>query len=273
MSLPAPATETCGVVTGASSGIGAELARELASRGHNVVLVARSEEKLRALADELASAGVRAAVLPADLADPSARAGLLGRIGGLGLTPEALVNNAGFSTTGPVATADVDRELAMVEVDVNAVVDLTTRFLAGMVDRGRGAILNVASTVAFQPFPGQAAYGASKAFVLSYTQAVAAELRGSAVTVTALCPGPVETAFVETAGFTHEEAHGSVPSFVWVDADKVAKAGIDGLAKGRKVVIPGAPNRLQAVFGQLTPRSLLLPVIASQHPALRRAGG
>jgi short-subunit dehydrogenase len=270
MSLPAPGPDTAALVTGASSGIGAEMARELGRRGHQVVLVARSEEKLQDLADGITTAGGRAHVVPADLTDRAARADLFDRVGALGLTVDVLVNNAGFSTTGPVADAEVDRELDQVEVDVAAVVDLTTRWIAGAQERGRGALLNVASTAAFQPLPGQAGYGAAKAFVLSYTQALAAEMRGTGVTVTALCPGPVATGFIDAAGFTEEEAHGAMPDFMWVDAPEVAKAAVEGLAKGRKVVIPGAANRVAASFSQVIPRSLLLPVMAKGHPALNR---
>ena len=190
MTLPAPAPDRAALVTGASQGIGAEIARELARRGHRLVLVARSEDKLRALADEIAANGGQADVLAADLADRSARAVLPTRVIKLGVTIDVLVNNAGFSTMGRVSEADPETEMQMVEVDVVAVVDLCTRFIHGMVERGRGAILNVASTAAFQPLPGQAAYGAGKAFVLSYTQSLVGELKGSGVTATALCPGP-----------------------------------------------------------------------------------
>ncbi|MDT4922181.1 MAG: uncharacterized protein QOI15_3083, partial [Pseudonocardiales bacterium] len=182
MSLPDPGPDRAAVVTGASSGIGTEIARELHKRGQQVVLVARSTDKLNAIADEL---GEGAHVLAADLSDRPTRAGLLDQIDGMGLTPNILVNNAGLSTLGPVALSDPEAEMNMIEVDVVAVADLTSRFLPGMIDRGRGAVLNVASTAAFQPLPGQAGYGAGKAFVLSYTQSLAAELRGSGVTATA----------------------------------------------------------------------------------------
>src|SRR3954471_15341108 len=217
MSLPAPAPDRAVVVTGASSGIGTEIARELHRRGHQVVLVARSADKLGQLAAEL---GEGAHVLAADLSDRTARAELAGRIDELGLEPSALINNAGLSTLGPVFRADPEAEVNMIEVDVVAVADLCSRFLPGMVDRGRGAVLTVASTAAFQPLPGQAGYAASKAFVLSYTQSLAGELRGSGVSATALCPGPVDTGFGETAGFTKDEAKGSLPPILWVDAAK-----------------------------------------------------
>jgi uncharacterized protein len=270
MSLPTPAPDRTAVVTGASSGIGAEFARELARRGHGVTLVARREERLADLATELGSMGVRAVVLAADLSDRSARAGLLDRVVASGLTPDLLVNNAGLSTVGPVARSDVGAELNMLEVDVVAVVELCSRFLPGMVQRGRGGILNVASTAAFQPLPGQAAYGASKAFVLSYTRALAGELRGTGVRATALCPGPVETGFGEVAGFTEAESHGAMPSFMWEDVRSVAEAGIAALEAGRPVVIPGVANRAAAALAHLTPKQVLVPLVASRHPGLRR---
>jgi short-subunit dehydrogenase len=271
MALPQPSKTTTCLVTGASSGIGADMARELARRGHNIALVARREDLLKRLADELATQhNVRTEVIAADLTDPAARADLTTTLGERDLEVDVLVNNAGFSTTGPVANADRARELAMVRTDVEAVVDLCTLVLPGMVERKRGAILNVASTAAFQPLPGQAAYGASKAFVLSYTQALRGETRGTGVTVTALCPGPVKTGFEEVAGFTDQEVEGAVPKFMWVAAAEVAKAAIDGLDRGRAVVIPGTPNRVAAYMAHMTPRQLLVPIMARQHPALKR---
>jgi hypothetical protein len=138
-----------------------------------------------------------------------------------------------------------------------------------MVERGQGAVLNVASTAAFQPLPGQAAYGAAKAFVLSYGRAAGAELRGKGVTLTTLCPGPVETEFAQAAGFDPDDAESALPKFMWVPAAEVAKAALEGLAKGKPVVIPGMSNRMAAGFAQVTPRSILLPMLAKQHPALK----
>jgi short-subunit dehydrogenase len=266
MSLPPPGPDRAAVVTGASSGIGKEIARDLHRRGHQVILVARSVDKLTELAEEL---GDGALPLPADLADRAARAALPDRIAALGLTPEILVNNAGFSTTGPVWKADPGAELKMVEVDVVAVVDLTTRLLGGMVERGRGALLNVASTAAFQPLPGQAGYAAGKAFVLSYTQSLAGELKGSGVTATALCPGPVDTGFGAAAGFSKEDADSALPGIMWVSPANVAKAAVDGLARGRLVVIPGVANRVGSVLSTVTPKSLLLPILRRGHPSLK----
>jgi short-subunit dehydrogenase len=269
MSLPPPAPDRTAVVTGASSGIGAEIARVLAARGHGVTLVARSADRLEELAAELRATGVRAEVLPTDLGDRAARAALLDRVTALGLTPQILVNNAGFSTMGPVAKADPDAEMDMLEVDVVAVADLCTRFLPGMVARGRGAVLNVASTAAFQPLPGQAGYGAGKAFVLSYTQSLVGELRGTGVTATVLCPGPVDTGFGERAGFSREDAEAALPSFLWLSAAAVAEVAVEALDRGRMVAIPGVGNRVGAAVAQVTPRSLLLPILTRSHPGLR----
>jgi uncharacterized protein len=261
VSLPEPGPDRVALVTGASSGIGAEIARELSRRGHRLVLVARSEDKLRALADELGGSQVVAL----DLADRAARASLPDRIDG---TVDVLVNNAGFSTMGPVSRADPDAELQLVDLDVGAVVDLCTRFLPGMVERRRGAVLNVASTAAFQPLPAQAAYGGAKAFVLSYTQSLVGELKGTGVTATCLCPGPVHTGFGERAGFTAEQAEAALPRVMWVEAAEVARQAVDGLDRSRMVVIPGAANRVAVRLAQVTPRTLLLPVLRT-HPGLK----
>jgi short-subunit dehydrogenase len=266
MTLPAPAPDRAAVVTGASSGIGAEIARDLAGRGHQVVLVARTKSKLVELAAEL---GERAHVLAGDLSDRTVRADLLDRVSDLGLVPDILVNNAGLSTLGPVHRSDPEAELNLVEVDVAAVVDLCSRFLPGMVERGRGAVLNVASMAAFQPLPGQATYGAAKSFVLSYTHSLSGELAGTGVTVTALCPGPVDTGFGEAAGFDRHDFETSLPSFMWVTASEVARAAVEGMDRGRVVVIPGALNRPAALFGRFAPRRLLVPLLARQHPGLR----
>ena len=191
------------IVTGASSGIGEEIAREFARRGYRLVLVARRADRLRDLAEELAG---RAHVLPADLSNRDERATLPDQVAALGVVADILVNNAGLATLGPVAEASPEAELNLIEVDVAAVVDLCSRFVPSMVKRGRGAVLNVASVGAFGPLPGQASYGAAKAFVLSYTQAMREELRGTGVTAAALCPGPVHTGFLEAEGIPDEEA-------------------------------------------------------------------
>ena len=158
----------------------------------------------------------------------------------------------------------------MVRTDVEAVVHLCSLFVPGMVERRSGAVLNVASTAAFQPLPGQAAYGASKAFVLSYSHALRGELRRPGVTVTVLCPGPVETGFAAAAGISDEEAAGAMPKIMVVPVADVAKAAVAGMDANRAVVIPGAGNRVSAAIGWLTPRRLLVPMVAKRHPALSR---
>jgi short-subunit dehydrogenase len=270
MAFPVPAPDRTALITGASSGIGVELARQLAGRGHGVTLVARREDRLKVLADELAVAhGVRAEVIAADLTDESARAGVVDEVGERGLSIAVLVNNAGFSTMGPVQRSDPSREVAMVRTDVEAVIHLCSLVIPGMVERGAGAVLNVASTAAYQPIPGQAGYAASKSFVLSYSRSIGEELRGTGVTVTALCPGPVETGFAEAAGLSDEAAGESLPKIMWVSAPDVAKAAVAGMVKGRPVVIPGLANRALANVAGHTPRSLLVRILARQHPSLK----
>lgn len=271
MAIPAPAADRTAVVTGASSGIGREIARGLAGRGHGLTLVARREERLRELARELTDAhGVRVEVVPADLADAAARTEVVEAVRAAGLVPHVLVNAAGVSTVGPVHASDPDAEVAMLRTDVEAVAHLCSLVLPGMVERRAGAVLNVASTAAFQPLPGQAGYAAAKAFVLSYSQALRGELRGTGVTVTALCPGPVRTEFAERAGFDPAEAEAALPWPLWVPVERVAEAGIEALEQGRATVVPGVANRLVAVGGRLAPRSLLVPAVARRHPGLRR---
>ncbi|AQA02039.1 oxidoreductase [Mycobacterium sp. MS1601] len=268
MALPPPSVTGTAVVTGASSGIGADLARELASRGYGVTLVARREDKLRELAADIGST-VRVEVIAADMADADARAGLFDDVSARGLTVDILVNNAGIGVVGAVATAPVADELAQVRVNVEAVVDLTTRAVQSMVPRGRGAILNVGSTAAFQPFPGQSAYAGTKAFVKVFTEGLRAELAGTGVTATVLHPGPVRTEFLSAAGFDEDEFAASIPKFMWLPSRTVAQIGIDALDNNRGSVIAGRVNQISTAVMQLIPRRILLKVLASQHPALK----
>ena len=187
MPLPSPSPSTTAVVTGASSGIGADIARELAHRGHGVTLVARREDRLRDLAAELDKT-VRVEVIACDVADSDARAGLFDEVADRGLTVDILVNNAGIGTVGAIEKSPVADEIAQVRLNVEAVIDLTTRAVQQMVPRGRGAILNVGSTAGFHPFPGQAGYAGTKAFVETYTEGVRGEMAGTGVTVATLCP-------------------------------------------------------------------------------------
>jgi hypothetical protein len=269
MGLPSAARDRTCLVTGASSGIGAELARELARRGQGVTLTARRKDRLEDLAAELSDThGVRAEVAAVDLADAEARLALADEIAGRGLTVEMLVNNAGVGTFGPVHDGDATREVTMLRTNVEALAHLCSLFLPGMVERKRGAVLNVASTAAFQPMPGQAGYGASKAFVLSYSHALRAETRGTGVTVTTLCPGPVETEFNRAAGLDEEAATNALPRFMWVKAEDVARLAVDGLDRGRAVVVPGMSNRLGTVAGRHSPAGLVARLVARRHPAL-----
>jgi short-subunit dehydrogenase len=260
VSLPQPSPSSAALITGASSGIGAAIAAELARRGHNCVLVARREDRLRELATALADEhGVRAEVLTADLGDAAARDRLAAEAEALGLDVEILVNNAGYGDNGRVNDGDRERLLAMVRLNCEALLDLQARYSAGMVERGRGAILNVASTAAFQPMPGTATYAATKAFVLSLSEGTHAEVKGKGVTVTALCPGPVKTEFAEVAGIGGAEEQ--LPDMFWASPEEIATAAVSGLDKGKRVVIPGVINRATAIGGQHTPRALALPLV------------
>jgi len=264
MSLPKPTENSTALITGASGGIGAEIARELARRGHGVVLVARRKSRLETLAKELSGEyGIRAETIAADLAKPASRSRISGRITELGLEVDILVNNAGFATGGPFHAADPARELEQVQVLVEAVVVLTSTFLPDMVRRRRGAILNVASTAAMQPLPYAAGYSAAKAYVLTFSEALHAEVQGHGVTVTALAPGPVETDFWQVAGWQAggQSFERAVPSPALISAQDAARAGVDGLASGKRVVVPGLPMRAAMLATRYIPHAVKLPVI------------
>jgi len=265
MALPQPTADTTALITGASSGIGAEFARELARRGHGVTLVARREELLQALAVELREEhGVRAEVLACDLVDPAARDALPGRVEALGLTVDILVNNAGYGSAGDFIALSPAREADMVRLNCEAVVALTGAYAPQFVERGSGAILIVASMAGVQPLPRQATYAASKAFALHFAEALHSELGGHGVHVTALCPGPVDTEFARRAGL--EQMFAGVPGLAKVSSRDVAKQAISALSRNRRVVVPGLPIKIGAVAGRFTPRSILLPVMQRFYP-------
>ncbi len=265
MALPDPGPGSTCLVTGASSGIGAELARGLAARGHGVTLVARREDRLIELAEELSDAhGVRTETVAADVSEQRGRDQLADELEERGLAVEVLVNNAGFGSGGAFATLEGENETSMVRTNCEAVVGLSSTYVPQMVERGRGAVLNVASLIAFQPVPYQATYGATKAFVLSFTDALHEELRGSGVTATAVCPGPVRTEFGASGGFGGADER--IPGFLWLEADKVARDALEGLEGGERVVVPGPINQLAAFYGHYTPRSLLLPFVRRVWP-------
>ena len=251
-------------MTGASAGIGSEIARLLSARGHNLVIVARREERLVALAEKLSEEhGVRVETVTCDLGEAVSRARIPGRVEDLGLDVEILVNNAGFATGGPFYEADLDRELEQVRVLVEAVVYLTRVFSPGMVDRGRGGILNVASTAGMQPMPYSAGYSAAKAYVLTFSEALHQEMRGHGVTVTALAPGPVDTDFWDIAGWetsTGKSFERVVPGTLISPAD-AARAGVEGLDHGERVVVPGLPIRVGMLASRYIPHAFKLPVL------------
>ncbi len=270
MSLPSTSPSTTAIVTGASSGIGAEIAKVLAARGQNLTLVARRTELLEQLATELRDQWkVVVDVAPCDLSDATARKALIDGLESAGKQVTILVNNAGFGTVGRIASANRDRELGMVRTNVEALLDLTTLLLPKMLAAKTGAILNVASTAAFQPIPGQAGYAATKAFVLSYTDALVAELVGTGVTATSLCPGPVETGFAEAADFQEGDTD-ALGKMFWVEASEVAELAVAALASGQRQIIPGMANKALASIGRHSPKRLILALGRKVHPAMKR---
>jgi hypothetical protein len=270
MPIPFPAPDRTCIVTGASSGIGTEIARVLASRGHGVTLVARRLDRLETLAGQLSERhGIRAEVVVADLTEPAQRRAVIEAVAERGLTPEVLVNNAGFSTVGPVVDVDPGREIQMLRTNIEAVDHLSALVAPGMAERGRGAILNVSSTASYQPLPGQAGYAASKAFVRSFTTSLAGELAPHGVTVTALCPGPVRTEFGHASGMEDFTDGNPLPEAMWVPVEEVGRIAVDALEDGRMVSIPGPLNRLTAAVANVVPRQLLVPALARAHPSLR----
>lgn len=248
------------LITGASGGIGAELAERFARDGWDVILVARSREGLQRVGEALsAKYGVRHHVIVADLTDPAAPQTLYDAVRGLGLRVDALVNNAGFGLAGTFvdvgegAPTALSRELEMLQVNVVALTHLSKLFLPGMVERRRGFVMNVASTAAFQPGPLMAVYYASKAYVLSFSEALSVELDGTGVTVTALCPGATRTEFQVAAGMENSRLFrgGQV-----MTASDVAEAGYAAMRAGKPVVITGAANRVMAFGTRFIPRRM-----------------
>jgi hypothetical protein len=260
MALPPPSESSAALITGASSGIGAAFARELAGHGHAAILVARREDALRELAAELErDHGTRAEVVTADLSSSQGRDAMVAAVKALELDVEILINNAGFGGFGAVHEMDAERQAEMVRLNCETLTYLQALYTPAMAERGRGAVLNLGSTASFQPLPGSATYAATKAFVLSLSEATHAELRPAGVTVTALCPGPVHTEFGKVAGAG--SAEGRLPEPFWLEADAVARQAIDGLDKGKRVIVPGIFNRAGAIGGQHAPRAMILPVI------------
>lgn len=247
------------LITGASAGIGLELAKRFAAAGHALILTARRADELHKIADQLKAAQqVEVHVFPLDLGAPEAPAKLHEQVTAAGLSVDVLVNNAGFGTLGPFLDTELEKELAMIRLNVSALVDLCGRFVPAMKARGSGRVLNVASVAAFQPGPFMAIYYATKAFVLSFSEALWDELRGSGVTVTCLCPGPVRTEFADVAGM-HGTKLFSGPNVM--DVGPVCEAAYKATMKGRRLVVPGFLNRLLVFAVRFAPRRLVLRIV------------
>jgi len=235
------------LITGASAGLGADFARQLAAEGRRLVLVARRKDRLDALVAELGNA--RAFEL--DLSETGAAGRLMADLAAHGEQVELLVNNAGFGLSGRFATLDGERQRQMIDLNCGALTELAHAVLPAMIERGSGAILNVASTAAFQPGPGMAVYFATKAFVLSFSEALHEEVKQYGVVVSALCPGPTATEFGEVAGFGASNLLDKIAA----DSASVVRAGLAGVAKGKAVIIPGVMNKSTAQAHRLFPRS------------------
>jgi len=249
------------LITGASVGIGHALARVFAKNGHEVVLVARREQLLTSLANEIAASGApRPTVLRADVSRIDAARRIGDALAAEGLEPEIVVNNAGFGLLGGADTLDRGEQLAMIDLNVRALTDLSLAFLAS-IERRSGGILNVASVASFMPGPGMAVYYATKAYVLSFSEALHHELAAKGVRVTALCPGPVATEFQTRAGIKSLK----VARVFMRNADQVAEEGYKGLREGTRVVVPGFFNQVAAVLAPMLPRSFMLRRTAAHN--------
>lgn len=257
------------LITGASGGIGAALAHEFAKGGHALVLTARRQSPLETLADGLVGAGhPRPHVIVADLGAHDGPDSLARALTERGLEPAIVVNNAGFGLLGEAADLDPNEQLAMIDLNVRALTDLSLRWLDS-IRRHRGGILNVASTAAFLPGHGMAVYHATKAFVLSFTEALHAELKSSGVRVCALCPGPVETDFYGRAGVPS----GYFPHYLTRTAERIGREGYAGFMSGHRVVVPGTPNRIMSLLPRLLPRGSVLAITRRRWGKAGRAAG
>ncbi|HEY2028171.1 MAG TPA: SDR family oxidoreductase [Myxococcales bacterium] len=251
------------LVTGASAGLGAELARLFAKDKHDLFLVARRRDRLEVLAQELSGRhGIRAQVFAADLGTPEGPGEVISELQRLGLAIEFLVNNAGFGTSGPFVRTDAGRELEMVDLNVRAVVELTHAFVGPMVERGRGRILNLGSTAGFQPGPFMATYYASKAFVNLFTEALSYELRGTGVTATVSCPGATATEFAAVAG--NEKSR--LFRMGAASAAQVAKEAYRAMMAGKPMIVHGVKNKLAVQMLRLSPRSTVRAIAAALNP-------
>ena len=258
------------LITGASSGIGAAFARKLASQGHHLILIARRRQKLTSLADELHEQfGVNVEVLVADLADSMDVGKVEIRIGELAPL-DILVNNAGFGIPGKFAETHVDRHLAMIHVHVLASVRFSQAALSGMLARGQGAVINVSSIGAFIPKPGDVTYCATKAYLITFSEALQAELRGTGVRIQALCPGFTRTEFLDNPEYEKYQIKTRIPEVFWMSAEEVVEKSLDALGQGRVVCVPGVKNRLIVALARIGVTNLLLKVLGDR---IQRNGG
>lgn len=254
------------LITGASAGIGAALAHEFAAKGHEVVLIARREPELVALADAIAAKGrTRPTVLPVDIAPVDAAQEIGEALARRGLEPDTVVNNAGFGLIGTADLLDRATQLAMIDLNVRALTNLSLAFIEPL-KRRKGGILNVASVAGFLPGPGMAVYYATKAYVISFSEALHRELKPKGVRVTALCPGPVPTEFQARAGMSGE----IFPPLLTRPAERVARDGYRGLKEGRVLVVPGSANQVVKTLIGMMPRSLLLQISDLHRRARQR---
>lgn len=258
MSLPPPAPDSVALVTGASSGIGEQYARQLSARGHRVALVARREDRLAELAQELGGPESAVAVA-ADLSVPEERDRLAARLAELGTNVEILVNNAGYGIYQPFVESGREAELGQLRLLIEAPVDLMARYLPGMVERRRGAIINMSSTAGFQPLPYNAGYSAAKAYLLTLSEAVHAEVKEHGVTVTVVTPGPVPSGFQQASDASYFAER--LPKFTLVSPERVAQDALTAADRGRISVLPGPPH-VKAALGpnRRLPRWLVLPI-------------
>lgn len=256
------------LITGASSGIGAALAREFASHGHALVLSARRDTELNRLADEIGASGhARPHVIAADYSHEQGIAKLADTLQAAGLEPSFIVNSAGFGLLGAAADLDRAEQLAMIDLNARALTDLSLRWIDS-IKRHRGGILNVASITGFMPGPGMAVYHATKAYVVSFTEALHEELKADGVRMCALCPGPVKTDFMDRAGVPNEY----IPRSLTRSADRVAREGYSALMGGHRVVAPGRSNRVATLLPRLLPRWLILAVMSWRWRQVSRRG-
>ena len=242
------------LITGASSGIGLDLAKLFAQGGHDLVLVARNEEALRAVAAECEKSGAKVHVLAKDLSNLSGPQEIFDQLTSQGIAVEVLVNNAGFGTHGPFVRTKLEDEVGMIQVNITALIALTRLFLPAMISRKSGKIMNVASMAGFAPGPYMSVYYATKAFVLSQSIALSAEVKKYGVVVSVLCPGPTKTDFQKRARIAESKLFKKPRSMTSMD---VAKTGYDGLMKGKLIVVPGFSNKVIRVASKVVPRGML----------------